>query len=139
MNSYTIKLAPTANRVVVNPSKSDGVVITGNQRIGADWNPWNEADRESAAGASVQIEYDDDTVMSSNLGDIITLRVIACHQWRTLLGHTQVSRSHILSFKAKVVTKGCDTEHQLMIHSSNAVITSHNHYIGVEVIQDADV
>jgi hypothetical protein len=140
MESYTIKLAPTASRVTVNPSKSDGVAITGNQRISADWNPWNEADRESASTASsIQVEYSDDTVRLSELGDIITLRVIACHQSRSLLGRTQVYRSDILSFKAKVVRKGCDVEHLLMVHSDNAVITDHNHYIGVEVIQDADV
>ena len=137
MNSYTIKLASTASRVTVNPSKSDGVTITGNQRIGAVWSPWNEADRESASTASIQIEYDDDTVMLSQLGDIITLKVVACHQSRSLLGHTQVYRSDILSFKALVVRKGCDTCHQLM--TDNTVITDHNHYISVEVIQDADV
>ena len=137
MNSYTIKLAPTASRVTVNPSRSDGVTITGNSMIGATWNPWNEADRDSASTASIQVEYDDDITVSSELGDIIVLKVVASHQSRSLLGHTQVYRSDILSFKALVVRKGCDTCHQLM--TDNTVITDHNHYISVEVIQDADV
>ena len=136
MNSYTIKLSPTTSRVTVNPSKSDGVSITGNSSISAEWNPWNEADRDSASTASIQVEYDDD-IMSSELGDIIVLKVVASHQSRSLLGHTQVYRSDILSFKALVVRKGCDTCHQLM--TDNTVITDRNHYISVEVIQDADV